>query len=72
MSNDLLRLRLIVRFIIPFAVLLSVWSGTGSCLCPSSSRVVMNGIASCAFMNRPPHSASDADANTAYIFFAST
>ena len=72
MSNALLCLRLIVRFMIPFAVLLSVCSGIGCCLCPSSSSVVMNGIASCAFQNRLPHSASDADPIAAFIIFAST
>ena len=46
---------------IPSAVLLSVFNGTGSCLWPSSSSVIISWIASCAFMYNLPHSASAAD-----------
>ena len=70
MSNALLRFRLIVLFIIPFAVLLSVLIGTGHCLCPSSSNVVMCGTAFCALIYELPHSASAADDITAFMIFA--
>ena len=71
MSNALLRLRFIILFMILFAVLLSVLIGTGRCLCPSSSKVVMCGIAFYALIYRLPHSASAADDITAFMIFAS-
>ena len=49
-----------------WAVELSVSSGVPvvGCGCPISSSAVLIGIASCAFRNRPPVSASAADAGT--------
>jgi hypothetical protein len=52
------------------AVELSIWTGVGGCLCPSSSNVVRIGTAILALINSPPSSASAANDITALIIFA--
>ena len=58
------RLRLMVVFIIPTAVVLSTWMGVGGCAWPNSSRVSRKILTSIAFMNSAPNSTSAADAAT--------
>ena len=52
-------------WIIPVAVVLSVWIGVGGCLCHSSCRAIRNFTVSCALRKRLPNSASAAEAATA-------
>ena len=59
-----------VLLMIPSTVLISVFSGTGSCLWPNSSNVIISGTASYALMYNPLYSASAADVITAFITFA--
>ena len=53
-------------------VLLSVFKGTGSCLLPISSKVIINGTASWALMYNHLYSASAADDITSFIILART
>ena len=55
---------LTVLFTIPTVVELSMWMGVGGCGCPSSSKVRHITLASFAFKNKAPSSASAADAAT--------
>ncbi len=61
MSIDLVAFKIILLFINPFAVELSVWMGVRGCRCPSSSRVFRIGTAVLAFKNRAPSLAWAAD-----------
>ena len=56
----------------PYAVELSVQIGVGGCLCPSSFRVLMSGIAWVAFMKRAAISASAALEQTFFVISAMT
>ena len=55
----------IVLWIIPVAVVLSVWIGVGGCLCPSSCRAIRNFTVSCVLRKRLHNSDSAAEAATA-------
>ena len=72
MSIALLCLCLIVLFMIPSAVLLSVRIGIGGCGWSSSSNVVLIGDNYSVFMYSHPTSASATDPITVLIIFAST
>ena len=61
----------IVPFIIPFAVLLSVLIFVAGYGCPISTNACLNGTANLAFMKRAAISASVADDITNFITFAS-
>ena len=54
----------------PRAVVLSVCIGVLGCGCPISMRAILAGMASRAFMNNAPISASAADDMTAFIIWA--
>ena len=58
-----------VLFIIPSTVILSVPTDVsfGSCKCPSSMSVLLIETNYCELIYNPPHSASAADAITAFI-----
>ena len=70
MSMALVLLGWRFRFTTPNAVVLSVCIGVGGWGCPISSRVVLAGMASRAFMNNAPISASAADDMTALMICA--
>mmetsp|Transcript_53885 Transcript_53885/g.60207 ORF Transcript_53885/g.60207 Transcript_53885/m.60207 type:complete len:80 (-) Transcript_53885:507-746(-) len=72
MPIALLLLCLIVPFMIPLAVLLSVRSDVAGCLCASSSAVTQSGTISCAAWYNDSTSASAADATTSFIILAMT
>jgi hypothetical protein len=55
------RFCLIVPLLYPVAVVLSVSTGVGGCLCPNSSNVVLRTAPSFAFMKTAPIYASAAD-----------
>jgi hypothetical protein len=61
MSMAFVRFCLIVPLLYPVAVVLSVFSGVGGCLCPNSSNVVLRTAPYFAFMKTAPFSASAAD-----------
>ena len=63
---------LIVPFMIPLAVLLSVCSGVAGCSCPSSSAVVQSGTISWAAWNNDATSASAAIVTTIFSILAMT
>ena len=67
MSIDFIFWSLQDPWIIPCAVVLSVRVGVAGWGCPSSSRVFHIGIASWAFKNSPPSSASAADETTFFM-----
>ena len=52
------------------AIVLSVCIGIFGCGCPISIRAILAGMASRAFMNNAPISASAADDMTAFIIWA--
>ena len=63
---------LMVLLMMPEAVEFFVCMGIGPCGCPISSSGVMSTSPSLALMNRPPNSASVAEAITFFIMAATT
>ena len=63
---------LTVSFMMPEAVELSICMGVGPCGCPISSNEVFSTSPYLAFMNRPPSSASTAEAITFFRMAATT
>ena len=63
---------LTVSLMMPDAVELSVCIGVGPCGCPISSIEVLSTSPSLALMNRPPNSASAAEAITCFKMAAAT
>ena len=66
MSIALLFCCLVVPFMIPLAVLLSVLSGVAGYLCPSSSVVICSGTIVCEALNSEATSNSAADETTIF------
>ena len=70
MSIALVRLGCTFPFTTASAIALSVWSGVGGCLCPSSSSMIQIYTASRAIMYRAANSASVADDITCLMMCA--
>ena len=70
MSIAFVRRGCMFLFATPTAVLLSTCMGVSGNLCPISSSVFLQGIASRAFINIAPNSASAADDMTAFMILA--